>query len=534
MPNNCIVIGGGHNGLVAAAYLAQAGKNVTVLERRHVLGGCASTENLWPGFKVSPAAYVISLFLPQIIRDLRLKENGLEILPRVPSSFSPDLAGGPGILLGPDAARNHREIARYNPADAEQYPRYDALLTQVAEVVEPLLMQAPPCVLPFGPRPGFFGRLGELNKARKLAQRFARLGERIPEAVELLTGAAAPILERFFQNDLLKATLATDAIIGSFTSPHNPGSAYVLLHHVMGETGGARGVWGYVRGGMGGLADALERTCQQLGVTIVREAEVAQIAVDERTHQATGVVTAEGKHYPAEIVASSVDANLTIERFLSDADKARLPAEYLQRIRAIDYNSASAKINLALDALPQFVGAVETAERVGYCHGTIHMCPDMQFIERAYHDAMLGQPSSEPVLEATIPSTVDNTLAPPGKHVMSLFVQYVPYREPAVGDVDWHEVLFDRSMQVLSRYAPGIESLVLEKQILLPTDLERIYGLTGGNIFQGAMSLHQLGPFRTPYQTPIAGLYLCGAATHPGGGVMGACGKNAAEAILGS
>ena len=291
MQKNYVVIGGGHNGLVAAAYLARAGKNVTVLERRHVLGGCASTESLWPGFKVSPAAYVISLFLPQIIRDLKLKEHGLEILPRNPSSYSPDLAGGPGLLLGRNAERNHREIAHYSPTDAQRYEQYDALLTEIADVIEPILMQNPPRVLPFGPRLGPLRRLLEMNKARRLYRRFARLGQKIPEAVEFLTGAAVPILDRYFQNELLKATLATDAIIGSFTSPNNPGSAYVLLHHVMGETGGARGVWGYVRGGMGGLADALEKTCHMLGVKIIRETAVVNIAVDESQRKVKGVAT---------------------------------------------------------------------------------------------------------------------------------------------------------------------------------------------------------------------------------------------------
>ena len=223
---------------------------------------------------------------------------------------------------------------------------------------------------------------------------------------------------------------------------------------------------------------------------------------------------------------------MTIDRFLAAAVKAAMPPDYVQRIRAIDYRSASAKINLALSARPQFVGARDDQYRSGFCNGTIHMCPDMRFIEAAYHDAMMGELSAEPILEATIPSAVDNTLAPAGQHVMSLFVQYVPYKKQASGDADWHELLYRRSMAVLSRYAPGIEDSIIDKQVLLPTDLEQIYGLTGGNIFQGAMPLHQLGPFRTPYQTPIQGLYLCGAATHPGGGVMGACGKNAAEVML--
>jgi len=337
---DCIVIGGGHNGLVTAAYLAKAGKSVCVLERRHVLGGCAVTEQLWPGFRVSTAAYVISLFLPQIMRELRLKEYGLKILPRNPSSFTP-LLDGRSLLLGPDMAACQREIAKFSPRDAERYPDYNGLLERVAQQLEPVLNQAAPDPLPL---PGDWRKIGVTKRFRdgakmlELYKAVSQLGADLPQAVELLTGAARPLLERWFETDVLRATLATDAIIGAFASISAPGTAYVLLHHVMGEAGGARGVWGYVQGGMGGLADALEHACHDLHVDIVREAAVQSILT--RDGRATGVTLQGGGIIEAPVVASSVDAHLTFERFL---DPQVLPPEFRQAVAAIDYASASAK-----------------------------------------------------------------------------------------------------------------------------------------------------------------------------------------------
>jgi len=513
---DAIIIGGGHNGLVCAAYLAKAGRKVCVLEKRRVLGGCSSTEELWPGFKVSPAAYVISLFLPRIIRDLKLHENGLKVLPRSPSSFTP-LLDGRRLLLGPDTASNQREISKFSRGDAEQYPMYEAMLTRIAQHIEPLLMSPPPRVPP---------GLRDLPKLWQYSKLMKKLGADLRPAVELLTGPATPILHRWFESEALKATLATDAIIGAFAAPSMPGTAYVLMHHVMGEAGGARGVWGYVQGGMGGLADALEKSCKQLGVEIRREAGVAKINVNAGV--ASGVTLESGETIDAKTVASSVDANLTFMKLVG-ADF--LPPEFATTIQGIDYSSASAKINLALDALPQFnTGDVP---REIALHGTTHLCETLDTIERAYDDAKYGEPSREPVLEITTPTTVDSSLAPPGKHLLSMFVQYAPY---SLREGTWTEarkdVFLDRCIAVVSRYAPNIRNIILHKQLLTPVDLETTYGLTGGNIFQGAMPLHQLGPFRTDYRTPIRGLFMCGAATHPGGGVMGACGLNASHAVL--
>lgn len=542
---DCIVIGGGHNGLVAAAYLARAGKRVCVLERRHVLGGAATTESLWPGYKVSTAAYVISLFLPSIIEELRLRDHGLKILRRSPSSFTPLPDDFPGsarsLMMGPDKELTRLEIAKFSVRDAEAYPRYEALLERVAGVIEPLLSQIAPDPLPL---PKSWRRLGLRKKLRdarqlwRLRGALRRLGTDTPEAIELLTGAARPILERWFESEPLRATLATDAIIGAFISIASPGSAYVLMHHVMGEAGGARGVWGYVQGGMGGLADALEQSCLNLGVKIRRETPVAKILL--RNDQATGVGLEDGSELAAAVVASSLDPHWTFERLLP---AAALPEDFRRTVSRIDYSSASAKINLALSEPPRFTclagGDLSLDARgVGpHHHGTMHVSPTLDYVERAYDDAKYGRPSQRPVLEITMPTSVDESIAPPGKHLLGMFVQYAPYKLAEGNWDDVKESFADRCVQLLGEYAPNVPGAIEHRQILSPLDLERTYGLTGGNIFQGAMSLSQLfflrpAPGWADHHTPIRGLYLCGAASHPGGGVMGACGRNAAHEIL--
>ncbi|MCA9235526.1 MAG: NAD(P)/FAD-dependent oxidoreductase [Planctomycetales bacterium] len=530
---DAVVIGGGHNGLVCAAYLAKAGRRVCVLERRHVLGGCATTEELWPGYHVSTAAYVISLFQMPILRELRLKEYGLNILPRNPSSFTP-LPDGRSLTLGPDAALVEREISKFSAADALAYPRYNRLLERVAETLEPALGESAPDPLPLPDswrKIGFGKRLRDGKKLWGLYGALKNLGADMPEAIELLTAAARPILDRWFESDVLKATLATDAIIGAFTSISSPGSAYVLLHHVMGEAGGARGVWGYVQGGMGGLSAALEKACLDLGVVIRREAPVHSIHTDR--HGVCGVGLEDGTQIESRVVASTVDAHLTFEKFL---DPAVLPDEFRAAVSRIDYASASAKVNLALSEPPQFTAA-PGAGVMPHHRGTMHIGPSMDYIDRAYDDAKYGRYSREPVLELTMATSVDDTIAPPGKHLVSIFVQYAPYHL-AEGTWDDHREAFgDRCVEVLAQYAPNVPAAIEHRQVLTPLDLERTYGITGGNIMQGAMGPHQLYCFRpvagwADHRTPVPGLYLCGAASHPGGGVMGACGKNGAVEIL--
>lgn len=528
-----VIIGGGHNGLVAAAYLARAHKKVCVVERRAVLGGASTTEELWPGYRVSTAAYVVSLFSPQIIRELRLSSYGLKILPRSPSSFTP-LPDGRSLLMGPEPGLNQREIARFSAADAEAYPRYEALLDRVARTLEPVLERVAPDPLPLPKswrKPGWSKRLGDGKKLWQLYRALEQAGGDIPEAIELLTGAARPILDRWFESDVLKATLATDAIIGAFLPISAPGSAYVLLHHVLGEAGGARGVWGFVQGGMGGLSTAIARACGDLGVEILRETEVTRILTSQQ--RATGVQLADGRTIAASVVASGVDPYWTFQRLL---DPHELPAPFLAAVRRIDYSSASAKINLALAEPPRF--ACLPGDGIGPHHrGTMHIGPSLDYLERAYDDAKYGEPSREPILEITLPTAVDPTLAPEGRHLMNIFVQYAPYR---LKDAHWDDIkerFADCCLAKLAEYAPNVPSAVLHRQILSPLDLEREFRLTGGNIFQGAMSLGQLFLLRpvagwADHRTPVAGLYLCGAAAHPGGGVMGICGRNAAQQIL--
>ncbi len=520
---DAIVIGGGHNGLVTACYLARAKWKVLVLERRPVLGGACVTEETFPGFKVSTAAYVNSLFRPEIVRDLHLRDYGFELVERNPSSFSP-FPDGRSLMLGPDEAANRAEIAKFSERDAERYPGYVAMLERVATVIEPTLVQIPPNVV----KPG----LSDLLALGKLGLDAKKLDGALGEAVEILTGAARPILDRWFESEELKATLATDAIIGAFAAPSMPGTAYVLFHHVMGETNGARGVWSYVKGGMGGLTQALACAAGDLGVEIRIEAEVGRILVEGR--RAVGVVLANGDELRARTVASNVDCRLTFETFLSPDV---LPPEFLAEIRRIDYSSASAKINVALSALPDFTACPGSAPGPQH-RGTIHLCPDQDFIERGFDDAKYGRASTEPIVECTIPSSVDPSVAPPGMHLMSMFCQYAPYR---LKDGTWDDAaknaFADRCFAMVERYAPGFTASVVDRQVLSPVDIERIFNLTGGNIFQGAMSLNKLFMFRPApgyanYRTPVEHLYLCGAAAHPGGGVMGAAGWNAAREML--
>ncbi|HKU82022.1 MAG TPA: NAD(P)/FAD-dependent oxidoreductase [Candidatus Tumulicola sp.] len=523
MKYDAIVIGGGHNGLVAACYLARAKWKVLVLERRYIVGGACVSEETWPGYKVSTAAYVNSLFRPEIIADLHLRDYGFEPIERDPASFSPFLDGR-YLMLGTGSSKDVEEIAKFDRTDAENYPRYEAMLERVASVVEPTLVQVPPNLV----RP----TLQQLLQAGKMGKALQRLGPAMGEAIEVLTGAARPILDRWFASEELKATLATDAIIGAFMAPSMPGTAYVLFHHVMGETNGKRGVWSYVRGGMGGLTQALARAAQDLGVEIRTEAEVAKILT--KNGRATGVALTNGDEFSARRVASGVDCRLTFQTFL---DPAQLPPEFNDAVARISYSSASCKINVALERLPSF-SALPGHDAGPQHRGTVHLCPDQDFIERAYDDAKFGRMSQEPIVECTIPSSLDSTIVPEGKHLMSMFTQYAPYR---LSDGPWTDArrdeYADRCFDVVERYAPGFKASVIARQILTPVDLESTFGLTGGSIFQGAMPLHQLFAFRpvpgfASYRTPIAGLYLCGSAAHPGGGVMGASGWNAARVML--
>lgn len=517
-----IVVGGGHNGLVCAAYLARAGLDVTVLERRDRLGGACVTEPLWPGYRVSRASYVVSLLRPCIVRDLGLRELGLELLPRTPSSFTP-LADGRSLLLGRDLAQNVAEIRRFSERDAARFGSYEAFLERIAEAFDPML-DLPPAAWP--PR-----NLRGLSAWWTALRAALALGRELPEATRLLLAPARSLLEEWFESEPLRATLATDAAIGAFASPSTPGTGYVLFHHVMGSLGGARGVWAYVRGGMGALSDALAAAAQRAGARVRTEASVARIRV--RSGRAHGVTLESGEEIDADVVACSTD----VARLLALVEPAsELPERFREAAARIDYRSPVFKVNLALGALPRFAARERDASAL---RGTIHLgTPDLDSIERAHAEARDGELSERPLVELTIPSTLDPTLAPEGKHVASVFAQYAPALD--AGDPRWPALRAEMQRRVLGlveELAPGFTSTIEHVEVLAPPDLESIFGLTGGNIFHGAMTpdrLYFLRPLAgvSDYRLPVPGLYLCGSAAHPGGGVMGAPGRNAALEVL--
>ncbi len=516
-----IVVGAGHNGLVAAAYLARAGLSVCVLERRPVLGGACVTETLWGGYRVSTAAYVCGLFHPKIVRDLELPRYGFELLRRDPSSFTP-LPDGGYLLLGSDPAFNAEQIRRFSRRDAEAFERYEAAMDRLGRFVEPLLTTVPPRFPDV--------RLFDLPAYLELLGRVLRL----PPVERLLlsrlpTASAWDVLSDWFESEPLKVTLATDGVIGTALSPTQPTTALVLFHHVMGSITGRRGVWGYVRGGMGALSEAIAAVARRYGATLQTNAEVRTVLV--RDGRAVGVVLADGTELEARAVLSNADPKRT---FLGLVPREALPPDFVARIERLRMSAAPMKVNLIADGLPDF--RCLPGDRPGPHHrATIHLCPSLDYLERAFADFARGRPSERPMVEVCIPSVLDETLAPDGRHVVSLFVQYVPY-ESSGGGSAWKDEFVRRVLDVIDEYAPGFSSRVLHYQALSPRDLEEVFGLTGGNIFHGDLAPDQMFVFRpvagwAQYRTPLPGLYLCGAGAHPGGGVIGAAGHNAARVV---
>jgi phytoene dehydrogenase-like protein len=522
---DAIVVGAGHNGLVAAAYLARAGLRTLVLERREQVGGACVTEETWPGYRVSRAAYVAGLLRPAVVEELGLAARGLRLLRRAPSSFTP-LPDGRGLLLGPDPDLCRREIARFSARDAEAYPRYEALLDRAARAFEPLL-DAPP------PDPARL-RLRDAPLLAGLARGAFGLRRDLARVTRLLLAPARDTLAAWFESEPLRATLATDALIGAWAAPSTPGTGYVLFHHVMGETGGARGVWAYVAGGMGALSDAIAGAARAAGAEIRTAAPVASIDVERG--RVRGVTLADGSACAAPLVASCADPARTL---LGLVGAAALPETLAAELATLDFRSPVVKINLALDRLPAFRGRSGPAGAAGPEHqGTIHVgANDLDALERSFADAAAGRLPERPMVELTIPSALDPTLAPDGRHVASLFVQHVP---PGIERERWareRDAFADRVLALVDEVAPGFSASVLHRDVLGPPELEDVFALTGGNIFHGAMTLDRLlflrpVPGWARYRTPVAGLWLCGAGTHPGGGVMGACGRNAAREIL--
>jgi phytoene dehydrogenase-like protein len=517
-----IIVGGGHNGLVCAAYLARAGRKVLVLERRELVGGCAVTEEIWPGYRVSTAAYLTSLLQERIIRDLELARFGYQVDAKDPAFFSP-FPDGRHLFMWQDRAKTLEEIAKFSPHDAAVFPAYEDHLERLSQVVESLLLTTPPQFPPQG--------LGDFIDYLKLAAKMRGLRPKeIVGLVKVFTQSAVEFLDEWFESGEIKVTLATDGVIGANGGPRSPGTAYILMHHVMGNVAGHRGLWGFVRGGMGSVSNAMAESARSRGVEIRTNTPVERIRIlDGRVR---GVVLEGGEEIEATTVASNLTPHAT---FLSLIEPAALRPDFLDDIRKYRSEGTSCKINLALDGLPDFralPGSNGPQHRA-----TMHICPSLEYVERAWDDAKYGHPSQSPLLELTVPTLYDPSLAPPGKHIMGIFIQYGPY---TLRDSHWDELrepFAYRVFDLIEEYAPGFRSHIVEKQVLTPLDLERRFGLTGGNIFHGEMSLDQMFVMRpvaacARYRTPIRGLYLCGSGTHPGGGVMGAPGYNAAREVL--
>ncbi len=515
-----IVIGGGHNGLVNAAYLARAGRKVLVLEKRYVLGGAAVTEEIFPGFQFSVCSYVVSLLRPEIIRDLDLPRHGLEILP-LDGTFTPMLEGQ-YLWRVNDHAKTRRAIAQHSRVDAEAYDEFGKAMLAMCHFVKPLLAMVPPDPTSLDPR--------DLKKLLFLGKRFQSLpAEDKYNLVQLMTMSAADFLDQWFETDVLKATMSASGIIGTFLGVRSPGTAYVLLHHYMGEIDGAFRAWGFSRGGTGAISNAIASAAREAGVEIRTQAPVAKILVKEG--RATGVVLESGEEIKAGSVSSSVDPNLT---FLKLMEPSELPGEFVEEVRRYKYRGSSGKVNLALDALPNFTCLPGPG---AHLRGAMSISPSLEYMERAYDDAKYGDFSRRPYIDIVIPSLTDPSVAPPGKHVLSCFVQYAPYK---LREGNWdqkREAFGDAVIDTLAQYAPNIKEIIIGRQVLTPLDIERLVGLTEGNIFQGELSLEQLFFLRpvagwARYRTPVRNLYMCGSATHPGGGIMGAPGRLAAVEML--
>ena len=521
-----VIVGGGHNGLVCATYLAQAGLKVTVLERRGVVGGAAVTEEFHPGFRNSVAAYTVSLLNPKVIQDLDLGGHGLRIVERDLSNFLP-LEDGRYLKIG--NGKTHAEVAKFSRRDADRLDAYAAHLGAVGDVLRDLVLQTPPN-LPGG---GWMAALPELLKAGKLARRLDRLDiEQQRELLDLFAKSAGDYLDGWFESDPIKAAYGFDGIVGNFASPYQAGSAYVLLHHTFGEVNGKKGAWGHAIGGMGAISQAIARAAAAAGVEIRTDSPVKEILVEQG--RAVGVVTGQGESIRGSAIVSNLNPKLLYRDLI---DPAVLPKDFLKRIGNWRCGSGTFRMNVALSELPDFTALPGRARAEHHASGII-MAPSLAYMEDAYIDARRHGWSKRPVVELLIPSTLDDSLAPPGAHVASLFCQHVAPELPDGSSWDDHrETVADLMIETVNGFAPNFKASVIARQIMSPLDLERTFGLIGGDIFHGALDLNQIFSARpmlghADYRGPLPGLYMCGAGTHPGGGVTGAPGHNAAQEIL--
>jgi len=525
---DAIIVGGGHNGLVAAAYLARAGKSVLVLEKRYLIGGAAVTEEINPGFKYSVASYVVSLLRPEIIRDLQLAKHGLTILP-LPSTFTP-MDNGDYIAFWDDHDKTRREIQRHSAKDADAYDDYSRAMFHMARSIKPILNMIPPDITSIG--------LGDLFGLAGLGNHFRSLGQKkFVDMFKLMTMSAADFLEEWFEFEPLKATKSASGIIGTYMGPRSPGSAYVLLHHYMGEIDGAFRAWGFAKGGTGAISEAIASAARSYGVEIRCNAGVSQVIV--KHGQAVGVALEDGEEIYAKVVISGLDPKRT---FLKIIESKELPTDFLDGIRRYKIHGSSGKVNLSLSELPKFTALEKNADKLlapkaAFLRGAVSISPNLDYLERAYDDAKYGKYSEHPYMDIIIPSMIDPHMAPPGKHVMSIFVQYAPYNLEGGWNEQKREAFGDNVINTLAEYAPNIKQSILHRQVLTPWDIENMMGLTEGNIFHGELLLHQLFFLRpvagwADFRTPVHNFYQCGSGTHPGGGIMGAGGRLAALEIL--
>jgi phytoene dehydrogenase-like protein len=514
-----VIVGGGHNGLTCAAYLAKAGLDVEVLERREILGGAAATEETWPGYRVSSASYVVSLMPPRIVDELELKRFGYDVSIITPDYFVP-FPDGTSLTLWGDTTRDRENIAKLSPRDADAYAEFDTYFERVARLMKELLFVVPPNM-----------RLRDAASWARTAGRLRGMsGRDVHELVRLFTMSAADFLDEWFDDERVKGALATQAIIGAWCGPMTPGSAYVLMHHWIGEIDGHFGAWGWVKGGMGAASGAMARAAQAAGAEIRTGAEVRRVAINGEG-RAIGVELADGSLISAERVVSNAHPTTT---YLDLVGADRLPDEVVRDIRRFRSRSGSVKINVGLSELPHY----PSWDQGGDPHrGLMAVSPSMEYLERAFDDAKYGRASAHPYAEVMFPTAHEEGLAPPGKHMMLAFTQYGPYE---LREGSWEterEAYASRVIEELARYAPNLPGAIERVEVLTPRDIEDRFGLIGGNIMQGEVVPDQLFSFRPipfygDYRTPVRNLYLCGAGTHPGGGVMGVNGRNASTVIV--
>jgi len=519
---DAVVVGAGHNGLTCAAYLAQAGLRVCVLERRDIVGGACVTEEVWPGHRVSRASYVVSMLQPKVVRDLRLHDFGYQAIPLDPgfATIAPD---GRPIFFFNDGAAAQASIRPHSVRDAGAYPEFEELLARMAAFLRPLMLRPPPAL--GSKRPGdLLSLLREAGRAAGLKQR------EVHDLFRVMTMSVGDLLDEWFESDAIKGCLASTGVVGVWAGPRTPGTAYNLLHHALGELDGVSGLWGHVKGGMGGISQAIAASARHSGATIRTGAGVRSI--DVRGGRTTGVTLESGEEIRAPLVVSGAHPRTTV---LELAGAEHFPEDVVTDMRRYRSRGGSVKVNYILSEPPRYEGvADEAADRL--LRTGVALCPSLDYLERAWQDAVRGVPAEGPYVEVEVPSTVDSSLTDDGSTVLTMFTQFGPHREE-----DWpegaREAYGQRCLDIVAQHAPNVRDALIHHEVLAPPDLERIFGLVDGSIFQGEQGLDQMAfmrpsPLLAQYATPVGGLYLCGAGTHPGGGVMAACGHNAAQRVL--